>query len=151
MGPFEFIKPIPAAELGDEADAGAPRCADCDDAPDLICFDGEGYYCEACMEMRVAGLISQGVAYARQHCAITTPLPEYDPSREEKCTREEYATGFKESYSPNAYRACCRHNCTNYEGLIKGLDKHSHDVGDRILYTAIRERIEELLDEYENA
>jgi len=41
--------------------------------------------------------------------------------------------------------AYARHECTNYEALIAGLERY--DGADQVFYWAIRERIEEMLEE----
>jgi hypothetical protein len=85
--------------------------------------------------------------YALENCRITKTLPEYDPQYRDARTPEEYRSGDQESYTVNAHRCHCRHNCTNYDELIKTFDRDS--LRDNVFYEAIRERIEELLNEVE--
>ena len=84
-------------------------------------------------------------AFAREHCEICKSVPEYEPEYRWSVTPEEYAAGMKECYTENSHRAYCRHRCTNYDALLAGLDRGG--LRDRILYDAIRARIEELLDD----
>jgi hypothetical protein len=108
-----------------------------------------GYYCEACIPAVAAEAEVEARAFAREYCRVTRPLPPYDPAREYRCTPEEYASGNRESYTRSAHACYCRHECTNYDELVRGLDRPS--VTDQILYAAIRERIKELLEEAREA
>lgn len=76
-------------------------------------------------------------------CCITKDFPEYDRSCEFRPTPDEYKIGDREAYTPNAYVCGCRHNCTNYNELIRALVKF--DAADEVVYNAIRERIDELV------
>ena len=78
-------------------------------------------------------------------CRITGEFPVYDQSLEFKPTRDEYEMGNRTSYSPRAYDCHCRHNCTNYDELIRTLGKH--DAADQVVYRAVRDRIDDLVNE----
>lgn len=121
-------------------------CAECGEhVAHEAYLDGVGaYFCESCMNQFIREVEGEAVAYAEGHCKITLPLPRYDPTREYRCTPDEYAVGLRESYTTNAHMCSCRHNCTNYDELIKSLDRDS--VRDKIYYMAIRARITDLLE-----
>ncbi len=133
---------IPVSELGDQD----IFCHKCQKQLEEACFDGFGrYYCEKCMETRIARVEKRAESYAASQCRITAQLPKYDRAFEFRCTPEDYEMGAKESYSPNAYLAHCRHNCTNYEILIERLDPEQ--IAHKVWYWAIRDRIETLLQD----
>lgn len=89
--------------------------------------------------------MTQAAIFAEAQCRITRPLPEYDPDEEFRCTPEEYENGDKASKTPNAHPCHCRHNGTNYDDLIRELDRSS--ATDQVVYRAIRDRIEKLLED----
>lgn len=135
---------LPAGlDLPEDDERLVPRCAGCKGViEDRVCFDGEGYFCEPCMEAEAERIIPGAEAYAAENCVVTSRLEKYDRSLEYRCTPEEYESGMKESYSPNSYRAHFRHDCTSYDRLIKALDRDS--LAGRIYYLAIRERVDSL-------
>jgi hypothetical protein len=109
--------------------------------------NGDGsYYCDACATAFIKEWEDKAWDYAVEACKITEPLPEYDHSCEYRCTPEEYEAGDRESHSPGSYAAFCRHNCTNYDDLIKPLSRYSAE--DRVMYAAIRERTMEMLESH---
>ena len=134
-----LIVPIPVGELDLD-------CAWCRKRlEEEACYDGDKHhFCEACLETLVQDLDGKATAYAEANVEITGPIPDYDPLLEYRCTPEEYRDGFRESYSPKAYRAFLRHKRSNYDHLIKNLGK---SVFDRIFYLAIRDRVDALLDD----
>jgi hypothetical protein len=81
--------------------------------------------------------------YAIENCRITKPLPEYDPKKHHAVSPEEYEAGIRLSHTPSSVMTTARHECTNYDELIRGLDTSS--VRDEITYIAIRGRVEEML------
>ncbi len=87
--------------------------------------DGESYYCRRCFVNLLADAETQAAIFAEAQCRITRPLPEYDPDEEFRCTPEEYENGDKASKTPNAHLCHCRHNGTNYDDLIRELDRSS--------------------------
>jgi hypothetical protein len=108
--------------------------------------DGDGvHYCETCVKELIESLKGEAIAYAKEHCKITDPLEKYDSQYEYRCTPEDYAHGARESYTENAHMCHCRHNCTNYDELIKDLGRDS--IAGRVYYTAIHARIMEMLEE----
>jgi hypothetical protein len=137
-----FIALIPACELEDDDDI---YCAECEERLDNACLCDDGYYCESCMKALIDELEPEAEAYALENCKITGPIHRFDKSFENRCTREEYEGGSKESYTENSVRCYNRHCRTNYDELIKHLDKDSPQ--DRVCYHAIRTRIDQLLEE----
>lgn len=75
---------------------------------------------------------------------ITCEFPLYDESQEYAPTREEFEAGFKEAYTPNAYRCHLRHECTNYDDVIRDLQRG--EAIDQTIYKAVRDRVEEMID-----
>lgn len=141
---------VPVNELwdddGEEGDDGV-ECCDCDQhLPDEAYYDGEGnYFCAACLSVWVKEAEAEARAYALENCRIIRPVPPYDTSQPEyRCTREEYESGARESHTPNAHLCHCRHACTNYDELTAPLARDG--CWDRIMYDAIRERTDELVE-----
>lgn len=103
-------------------------CADCrleiDDAPAHFWVRTGNTYCQDCTDKIAETLRPEAEVHAIANCRITArPFPEYDGSSEFRPTHEEYASGMREAYSPNSFRAYLWHNCTNYEELIRTLDR----------------------------
>jgi hypothetical protein len=137
-----FFATIPVAEAFEGEDV---HCDECGVKLEWACYARAAYYCERCMAELAKQAETEAREYALEQCRITRPLPQYDPSREYRCTPEEYDAGDRESYTPNAHACYCRHECTNYDELIEGLDQQCEL--DQIYYLAIRDRIEELIEE----
>ena len=137
-----------ATPVWDISEAGVD-CAQCGQhltEEDEAYFDGvDDYFCEKCAAELTAQWEAEAAAYAEAKCKITKPLPKYEPQYEYRCTHEDYENGNKESYTPNSHFCHRRHECTNYEELIKPLDRDR--AWDRILYRAVRDKIEELIEE----
>ena len=134
----------PKWDLELPAEAVCDECGEPFGDEDDIYFDrGDRYWCEVCSTVIEERERSDSDDYAREHCRITRSLPQYRPMHEFRCTREEYEAGCRESYTRNSHLCYCRHRCTNYEELISGLDRDS--PLDNIFYSAIRERIDEML------
>lgn len=121
------------------------QCADCDThLPEEAYYDGiDEFFCKKCMDLRIEECHQEAVEFALENCRITSPLPEYESELELRCSPDAYAMGDWACYTPDYHMARCRHNCTNYDELIKDLDREA--VPDRIYYNAIRERITDLL------
>ena len=83
--------------------------------------------------------------YAIENCEITEDFPVFESHLAWAVTPEEYENGFKECYTTNSHRAFCRHKCTNYDSLIADLQRMN--PVDSTYYQAIRDRIDELVDE----
>lgn len=143
MDAFDFFLPTPVDEMYEDG----VSCVECGKhLPQEAFWDGEGaFYCEPCWRPLVEEIEKEAKAYAKEHCKVTRQPPEYDPDLEYRCPPEEYTLGSRESYTPNAFMACCRHHYTNYDELIKPLERDS--VRDRIYYRAIRDRITDLLED----
>jgi hypothetical protein len=108
------------------------------------------WLCLSCVKAKIERITKEAIAFAAENCRVTGKLPKYETELEWKCTPEEYDAGFKESYSPNSYEAFCRHHCTNYDELIKDLDRYA--LTDQIYYSMIMNRIVKLLqDEFDRA
>jgi hypothetical protein len=112
---------------------------------DVFCDGIDGYYCEDCMDKLIESLETEAMDYAEKHCKITETIPKYYPEHENRCTPEEYEMGYRDSYTPNAHLCCCRHNCTNYDELIRNLSRD--EIPDKVYYTVIRNKIDELIEE----
>lgn len=140
-----WIPPIPV----DEQFREGVFCAECGEhLLGEACYDGiSRHFCEPCMERLVELAENEAETYAEENCRITKPLPKYDPRFEYKCSPEAYEAGAKQSYTENSHMCHCRHNCTNYHELLKPLDKNIGNVWHRVRYWAIRERIDELLED----
>jgi hypothetical protein len=141
----DFFAMIPAEQLDEDA-----TCQSCRRALDeWVYYDWEEhYFCEPCAEALTERWLKEARAYAEANCRITSKLPSYDSSLEFTCTPQEYEEGDRVSYSENAYLCGCRHGCTNYDDLIRPLDRYYPK--DRVYYFAIRERIHELLEANED-
>jgi hypothetical protein len=122
------------------------RCAECNrtfaENEGVVYFE-DGCCCETCAEQRVKIAEQEAKEFAEENCKITKVLPKFNPAREFSCTPEEYEAGNRESYTRSSHLCHCRHNCTNYDDLINGLDPH--DLVHAIFYEAVRSRIEGLL------
>jgi hypothetical protein len=130
----------------DEFEGRKVRCVQCKRViKEAACVLGDEYYCMECIDDEDAAITEEAREFALEHCKITRELPRYDERCEYGCTPEEYEAGERESYTPNSHLCYCRHTCTNYEELIKGLDRD--EPADVTVYWAIKERINELLTE----
>jgi hypothetical protein len=105
----------------------------------------EEFYCEECAAAIVKRTVALAVRYARMFCRLTNELPEYDAAFEPGPSWADYIRGDEPTVSENAYAAFCRHECTNYDRLIKKYDPDS--ILGRILYWAVRDRIMAMLYE----
>jgi hypothetical protein len=143
MDTVDLFSPIPVCEL----DEGEVRCTECKILLEEAYWDGDAWYCEGCINALAQVIVKEAESYALESCKITRPLAKYDARYEYRPTPEEYNSGAKEAYTENAHRAHCRHNCTNYDELIKTLSKYSEVLRDKVYYEAIRKRIDELLDD----
>lgn len=121
-------------------------CAECEEpiADEPYLDDGK-FLCESCFEGITEAAREEAEEFAEANCKITQKLRRFDPEKEWACSPEDYDVGAKESYTENSVRAHNRHNCTNYDELIP--DQHDTSIPARELYSAIRSRIEKLLDE----
>jgi len=145
LGSFGWSIPIEEIE---EILEVVPPCICCEEAfVDEAIYDVNGeYYCKACFAEMVRELQPEALAFATEQCKfISDDLPIFDPLEEYRPTREEYEAGEKYANTENSFRCQLRHEYTNYDSLIAGLDR---DVFyDQIIYAAIRARIMELVDE----
>lgn len=112
---------------------------DCLDSGAARYIDSEGI----CIECAESDHRDDATAYAEKHCKVTRELEEYDSTQRYAPCPEAYALGDREAYTENSVYASNRHNCTNYDDLIRDLDRDSSR--DRVYYDAIRARIDELL------
>lgn len=143
-----FLPLIPVAEIIKEGEE--LHCAECKrifgEDEEAVNW-GDGLRCEACSKELAEIVEAEAVDFAMKNCKITKALPKYNPLHEFRCTPEEYDAGSKESYTRNSHLCGCRHSCTNYDELIKDLHESDDSLEDRILYLAIRVRVDGLLRE----
>ncbi len=126
----------------DDCNAG-DDCDRCYDGPWLeIRLEDRDCYCESCVEQIIEDHSEEIAEYAAQ-VKITGELEVYEPMEHFAPTPEQYDMGCREAHTENSVRAFNRHHRTNYEELIRGLSKD--DALDRAFYTAVRERVNELL------
>lgn len=124
----------------------APHCYCCALKIDHDChFIDPLYVCEPCFRDLERDAESESPEFALKNCRITEAWPVWDATTEWSITPEDYEFGDRVSNTENAYRTTCRHECTNYDELISSLDKFN--PLDSILYDAIRDRIDELIDD----
>lgn len=144
-----YLPLVPVFEMIEEGEE--LRCAECNrlfGEDEEAVYWGDVHRCEACSEKLAEIVEADAAEFAEENCKITKALPKYNPLHEFRCTREDYESGYsKESYTRNSHLCYCRHNCTNYDELIKGLNRFDHSLENQILYQAIRCRIDELLEE----
>ena len=120
-------------------------CPECDGEPWIV-IDA-ALYCEGCSAIVIderKAEIDEVVSELR----ITTKFAKFDRRRRFAPTPREYDAGDREAYTENSTRAYNRHNCTNYDDVIDGLD--GDDALSQACYDAVRARVEELLDDPEN-
>jgi len=129
----------------------ATHCPDCDgEFSESITLEDEAGsskradYCLDCAQAIIKEYAPEIAEYVSR-VRITDRVEKYDPRYRSAPTREEYDAGFREAYTENAVRAHNRHTRTNYDELIRGLDRS--DALEQAVYNAVRERVEELLDE----
>jgi hypothetical protein len=105
------------------------------------------WHCEACFADEIEKIKKRARAYAVRYCKITSKLPKYNPDKRDAPTPEEYAAGDREGHTENSVYAEARHKCTNYDALLqrKAADRECYRCC--LYYEAIRDRIEELLEE----
>ena len=130
-------------------DGTNPICCGCSREIEIeACYvDPNGsVVCYECYDQdRVLVESPERIEEAVAECEILFELDEYHRSKEWRPTHEEYGMGLREAYTPNAYVCYCRHGCTNYDSLIRDLDRS--DPVDQAVYSAIRERIDELVNQ----
>ena len=133
MDATDVLSPTPVSDIEeeDETRKDGVHCDDCGERlTDEAYWDSDSdCYCELCANQLVEKTKIEAESYAREHCKITCQPPTYDLVYE----------------TPNALAALCRHEYTNYDELIKDLDRDG--ITGRIYYKAIRLVIEELLDD----
>ncbi len=139
--------PMTPVEAIEEIVGPSPRCDKCKDELEEfgVCDGVDMYLCDSCAQGIYRETLDKANLFAAHECKITCDLPTFDPNDAWACTREEYARGDRESNTENAHRTRCRHCYTNYDDLIRGLDRDS--LYDRAKYDAIRDRIDELIDD----
>lgn len=105
-------------------------------------------FCRSCaMEFVEKTYGAEMDAWAAENVKVTGKLAEYDPEAHFAPTPEEYDMGMREAHTPNAVAAHNRHNRTNYDELIRDLDRD--DPFDRALYFAIRRRVTALVGDFD--
>ncbi|MDB5306552.1 MAG: hypothetical protein JWO38_754 [Gemmataceae bacterium] len=141
-----LLNPIPVVDVFDEGYVDCDACGE--RLTDECVPDGcGGFFCVPCLKELLKEWEVEARQYAAENCRITRALPEYDPDLEFRPSPEDYAAGDREAYTPNAHMAKCRHEFTNYDELIRNLDRDSME--DQVAYEAIVTRINALLIEAE--
>lgn len=150
-----FCKIVILADLP-EYDAAQPyHCEFCNaEITGLVCHDdccgnvicAECYTSAESEEERIFDESPARIAEAVSMCKATADFPVFDESETWAPTPEQYERGERDAYTENSYRCYCRHSCTNYDDLIRNLDRH--DAADQLVYDAIRARIDELVEQY---
>lgn len=131
--------PLDAFEETDEQ----PLCDECGGlvvrrtGMETMCYLDDEKFCEKCADVILKDVIRDAEEFAVSECRITRVPHIYDPSY------VNHELGDR-PYTRNAVDCHNRHNCTNYESLIRGLSRDENV--DRIYYQAIKNRIGELLD-----
>jgi hypothetical protein len=84
--------------------------------------------------------------WAQASCVLVGPPEEFDPDPELRFapTREEYEEGERDAYTANSVQAKNRHERTNYNKLVRGLDRACPI--DRAYYWAAKGRANELTE-----
>ena len=127
----------------------ASQCILCDAVICPECLDTRANYvrgephCDDCLPKVLhchAGEIATFVAQVR----ITRALTMYDPNCHHAPSRSEYEEGDRWAHTKNSVRTQNRHRATNYDALISALDRD--DALDQAFYSAVRTRVDELLD-----
>jgi hypothetical protein len=121
------------------------RCAGCGDQGYGFRIRGEDY-CAECSETILDEQKDRIAAHAAR-LEITGDLKEYDPEQHHAPTREEYELGYRYAHTVNAVRAANRHEHTNYDEVIKGLDREC--LLDTAIYEAVQTRLAELLPDHD--
>lgn len=132
----------------DELDLDDASCSLCGaQFVDEACYldEFEALFCEPCAASYVNELEQEAKAYASEACKITETLPKFDAEHQFRCSPAEYEMGMKSSNTPNAHLATCRHECTNYDDLIRQYSRSSRSIRDQAYYAAIRDRTDEML------
>jgi hypothetical protein len=140
-----MVFPMPVADLDLPPEELPIVCAECEETieDEVCCEDGE-YYHTACCEEIEEELCKEAEEFAKTNCKIIRKLHRFDPHKEWACSRDDYEMRVRESYTENSVRAHNRHNCTNYDQLLP--QRLDDSMWARALYEAVRERIEELLE-----
>ena len=112
---------------------------------DEISISSEGYHHTACCEAIEEKLRKEAEEFAKANCKITAKLHRFDESKEWACSPDDYEMGMRESYTANSVASHNRHNCTNYDKLRP--DRNDDSARGQAYYGAIRDRIEELLND----
>jgi hypothetical protein len=121
-------------------------CVECQEhLTEEACILDDEYMCEDCGMAYLEEVKGEAIAFAVANCKITGPVELYDPTMRFAPSQDEYHSGNREAYTENSVEAHNRHNRTNYEDLIKDLDRR--DPVDDVRYWAIRARIRELLED----
>jgi hypothetical protein len=146
LTPFDALQEL----FGDDI----PNCGYCD-RPLFFEDIDECYYIEigdetfyVCLDCYPAFEEGHQIAareYAKEELRIIKPLPAFVRSEAWTITPDEYERGYRIANTENAYRTRCRHEYTNYDDLISGLDQYN--LCDQIWYDVIRELVDEMIDE----
>lgn len=127
------------------------HCEGCGAGPleESVYSESTGTLCGRCARETYEEAKKDAADYATANVRVVRDPEPYDPALRFAPTREEYALGQKAAYTPNAYHAQLRHCNTNYEALIRGLERG--DPVDELFYWAVRSRVDELIAEHTDA
>lgn len=115
------------------------------DIEEEVHVDDDGStYCDQCLDIVVANLYEVYAEEASRVCKVTHAFPEFDYLNTFAPTPEEYEAGDRVANTENSYRCAMRHEYTNYDELIKNLSQGV--LADAVRYHAIRDRIEEIIE-----
>ena len=113
----------------------APRIVLSGDARCCIESDGK-QICDTCLvawrEREMSKGEALGAAFAERFLCTIAPPQVYHPHAHVAPTPEEYEAGLRNAHTPNSVAARNRHDATNYERIIKLLDRD--DPFDRGIY-----------------
>ena len=129
-----------------EQDFECGKLRDCGQLlPEIAYYGCEDFYCEKCMRGNSS---AGGPAMLKRMLSRIAGSPDrYPDTNPSASSAAPVKSTSRDSRNPlpNAYQCYLRHHCTNYDELIRPLERTS--LADQFLYAAIRNRIEQLLEE----
>ena len=139
--------PITLDVWGNEDQPGTCSICDASIKFEDECVDSysQGIFCAECGETELETARDEAIEFAEQHVKVTRKPHLYDPACRDAPTPEEYEYGYREAYTENSVAAHNRHRCSNYDALIRGLDRY--DPFDQIQYYAIRSVVEDRIED----
>lgn len=124
------------------------RNKDCDIRVRECGLNPDDQLCSICSdEIEIDCAMPAAKKYAKANCRLTGTPTKYNPEAHFACTPEEYNLGDRCSHTENSCLTLSRHNATNYDELIRELDRY--DPRDQAYRAAIRDRCNQLVCEAE--